>query len=206
MPLSADSLEFRYTNNASHTTNTLSLGGSISSNEITNNIVFDDVTADESQTGKTEYRAIGLINLDPDYDYLDVKVWISGYDRASTKPDTISFALEKPSGGNGAIQGPLASETTAPNENSFVVDTGATVSWTTEDSGSTLTYGTIDHGGDMWMGIWLRREVPAGAEAYSDRTCTITVRGETSGSPLEILEKTLIVKWTKDAFSVVEKA
>jgi len=206
MPLQASDLEFRYTDNATQSTNTLSLGGTISGTTIptTSPNVFDDVTADESETGDTEYRAIGLINTSATFDFLDVKVWITGYNRAASGADTISFALENPQGSPSSIQ-TIPDESTGPDTDKFVVATGATVSWTEEGSPSTtLTFGTIPAGGSNWMGIWLRRKVPAGAEAYSNRSCTIKVRGETTGSPLQIVEKTLVVEVAKDAISVYE--
>ena len=206
MPLQASDLEFRYTDNADQSSNTLSLGGTISSNTIPTSSpnVFDDVTADESEAGDTEYRAIGLINTSATFDFLDVKVWITGYNRAASGADTIYFALENPGGSPSSIQ-TISDESTAPDTSKFTVATGDTVSWTEEGSpSSTLTFGTISAGGSNWMGIWLKRVVPAGATAYSNRSCTIKVRGETTGSPLQVVEKELVVRVDEGAFRVYE--
>ena len=205
MPLSADEIVFYYTDGATGPSdNTLSLGGTISGSTITSGVannVFDDVTGDESETGDTEYRAIAVKNISSEYDMLNTKVYISGYDRAATKADTIYFALEKSSGSPASIQH-IANESTAPDENKFVTKIGNTVSWTEEGSpSSTLEFGTVNPG--EWFGIWLKRVVPSSASPYNNRSCTIVVQCETTASPYRIqIERKYVVSWSKDGISV----
>jgi len=210
MPIQASELVFEYTDGATGPSNAnLSKGGTISGNSITSglsNNIFDDVTGDESQNGTIEYRAIAIQNENTTINLTSAKVWISGYvrDDAGT-PDTIYFAVQTPY------------TTTVPHSISFLSDEYSwtpvpsfTPTWVVEGSPSntvnlegTVGVGTLGMNGD-WCGIWLKREVPAGATAFNNRSCTIKVQGETSASPLRTIEKTFVVTWTKDAFNVVE--
>jgi len=204
MVLKEEDLVFYYTNDAKKETNTLSLGGTISPNTITSGVannVFDIVTGDESAEGDTEYRAIAIKNESTTNDYLNVYVYIKGFVRAGTGADTISFVLEKPSGTPASIQ-LLDDEEDSTNKfdpNKTTVATGATVTWTTEGSPSnSLFYGTLPIG--QWFGIWFRREVPKGASAFDNRSCTLELKGETSASSPKEFKVTLTVNW--DDFSV----
>jgi len=97
----------------------------------------------------------------------------------------------------------IADEETAPNPAGFTVPTGATTSWTVEGIPSnTLNYGTLLAG--EWLGIWLRREVPAGAEAYSNRSCTLRFEGETTASPAVIVIQDLVFNWKDKGFEVLQ--
>jgi len=201
MVLTASDLVFYYTNNANQPTNTLSLGGTISPNTIPPglNNVWDDVTGDESYNGDTEYRAIALRNTHATNDFLNVYVYTTGF-QAGSPADTISFALEKPSGSPASIQA-VPHEGSAPVETQFTVATGATVSWTTEGAPSnSLFYGTLNAGD--WMGIWLRRVVPAGAGAKDQRSCTLEFKGETTGSDIRPFKITFVVSWND--FSIIK--
>ena len=50
-----------------------------------------------------------------------------------------------------------------------------------------------------FMGIWLRRDVPVTASAFSNRAFTLTVLCETTGSPMYSVVKELVIN-TKDIF------
>ena len=186
MPLDSSDIKFCYTGSATGpSNNTLSLGGTISGSppntipDNTANNIFDDVTGDESSSGDTEYRGIAIyidtIASNGSFDAINPKIWITGYKRSPDVADTIyiaksTFAL------NSNTMGTCTDEDTAPNE------TG--LSWVEEGSPSS----TIDWGGgtlksENWVGIWLKRVVPAGASAYSDRSCTIKFQCETTASP-----------------------
>jgi len=207
MPLESLDIVFYYTGEATGpANNTLSLGGTISAYTITSglaNNVFDDVTGDESETGDTEYRAIAVRDTNATYDMLNTYVWIQGYERASTGADTIYFALENPGGSPASIQ-TIADEETAPDETKFTVKTGATVSWTEEGSpSSSLFFGTVE--ATEWFGLWLRRIVPAGASAYTDRSVTIQVQCETTASPFrKTIIKTYVAEWKGQNFNFYE--
>jgi hypothetical protein len=203
--LSSTDIVFYYTAGASGAANnTLALGGTISATNTvpdnTANNVFDDVTGDESTSGTIEYRAIAIKDTHASADMLNAKVWITGYVRAASNYDVMSFALAKPTGTTIEL---IANCYAAPTAAQFTVATGSTVAFTAEGSpSSTLTYGTNPAG--SWFGLWLRRSVPAGAAAYSNRAVTIQVQCETTGSPLRTINMEFKVDFAKgDAIPLV---
>lgn len=219
MPLSSLDIWFCYTGVATGpANNTLSLGGSIPTSPVTipdsvNNI-FDLVTGDESAVGRTEYRGIAIfintINSGGSFDAIHPRLWISGFVRAATGADTIgiaasTFGLNRTRGAVG--MGSCATETSAPNETGLSwVNEGdaATIYWTaaglptlTPPSAGTLL-------SDRWVGIFLRRIVPAGASAFNNRVCTLTFQCETSASPLRYtITKNYEIRWTDSYFGVI---
>lgn len=202
MPLDSTDLLWYYTDGATGPSdNTLSIGGTIQTigNTITSGEdenVFDDVTGAESESGESHYRAIALKDTHATFDYLNYEAWIEGYLRSGSTADTIWFSLEIPGGSPGSIA--LASdELTVPDTTNFVqgwVVEGAP-SETITPSGNTLVAADDDAN---WVGIWLWRTIPTGASAYSGRACTIKFRGETTGSPRMVIEKTWSIVWNKD--------
>lgn len=196
MPLSSLDIQFYYTGEATGpSNNTLSLGGTKSPYTIPSGVannIFDDVTGDESENGDTEYRGIAIyintINSGGAYDAIHPRIWISGYARASSGADTLYIAAST-FGLNANTMGVCSNEDSAPNE------TGLT--WVEEGSPSATIYfdssgkptttkpsqeGTLN--AENWVGLWFKRVVPAGAEAYSNRSCTIVFRCETTASPI----------------------
>lgn len=192
--LTTNDIVFYYTLTGSTADTTASRGGTINSSTIpdnTSNNIFDDVTGDESSAGRVEYRCIACKDTHATASMLNAKVYISGYVRAASNYDVISFALQNPTNGTNPVQ-TIASETAAPNASLFTVPVGNTVAWTAEGSpSSTLTFGTVAAG--KWMGIWIMRSVPAGAVAFSNRAVTITVICETTGSPRHAVVKEFAV-------------
>jgi len=184
MGITSSDLLFKYTGSGSAANPELSLGGTISSNTIpsgTDNNLFDDVTGDESYNGAQHYRAIGIHNSHGTHILMNAKVWITGYSRASSNYDVIYFGVERPAGTGGNPDGTIqtiASETVAPTGITWKAE--GTPSETLDLSGKNYV-GSI--GPDDWSAIWLQRSIPAGAEAYNNRSCTIRVQGETSASP-----------------------
>jgi len=196
MPLSSLDIVFYYSDAATGpSNNTLSLGGTISGSTITDalaNNIYDDVTGDESSAGDTEYRGIYVKDTNSIYTMINPKIWIDGYLRAASGADTISIAKSTFSL-NSNTMGVCADESSAPNE---------TVSWVTEGAPSS----TIDWAGETltagnYFGIWLRREVPASASAYTDRSCTLKIQAETTASPYkETITKEYIINWKEGNF------
>lgn len=206
MAITEADLLYKYTNEAGTTNPETSLGGTLGPNTIPSGIannIFDDVTGDESSSGKIEYRAIGIHNTLSTHVWMNTKAWITGYTRHGTpvNADTISFWVEKPAGTGGDPDGTIqviANDTTAPSGATFQVE-GA--------PSSTLVVSGLDYvgsiGADDWSGIWLKRDVPAGAGAYSNRSCTLKVQGETSASPYAgIVSATFVIHWTDEMFSI----
>jgi|WetSurMetagenome_2_1015567.scaffolds.fasta_scaffold161191_3 hypothetical protein len=204
--LSASDIYFMYTGTATGVANaSLALGGTMNTSTITDalaNNVYDDVSGDESATGTIEYRCIAIKDSHATADMLNAKVWTTGYVRAGTSFDVISFAIEQ-TVGTGSLMNVIANAYTAPSQ-PFTVKVGGTVAWTAEGApSSTLTYGTVAAGGG-WMGLWLRRSVPLTAAAFSNRSVTIQVQCESTGSPLYSITKTYVVNMQGDAISVVD--
>jgi len=187
--------------------NTASLGGTLSTSTITtgqDENVFDDVTGAESEAGESHYRAIGLCNTNTTYDYLNYIAWIEGYTRSGETADTIAFALERGTINDNSIQ-VIVDELTAPDTTNFQygawnnfhqwVLEGAPSNTIGAFAGNTLVGGAAN---ENWIGIWLWRTIPAGASAFSNRDCTIKFRGETTGSPRMIIERTWKVSFKSD--------
>ena len=216
MPLSSLDIEFYYTGNATGPQdNTLSLGGTKSPYTITSgqaNNIFDDVTGDEAETGDTEYRGIAIyintINSAGSFDAIRPRIYISGYSRATSGADTLYIAAST-FGLNANTMGTCTDESSAPNE------TGLT--WVSEDSGETIyfnsdgspttvqpsTEGTLKS--ENWVGLWIKRVVPANATPFNDRSCTIVFRCETTASPeTHLVEKIFTFSFDEDSLYVVK--
>lgn len=201
MPISSTDLVFYYTGLASAPGDaTLSLGGTISADTITDalaNNVFDDVSGDEAATGLTEYRAIALKNENTTINLTSASLWVTGYSRSGDTADTISFAVEQPTGSPASIT-LIADTETDPSLASWQAE-GAPSSDTV--ASGTVGTGTVGMNGD-WFGIWLKREVPAGASAFNNRSVTIKVEGETSASPFDKVAVEFAVDWGPNLFNV----
>jgi len=208
MPITESDLLYKYTGTAGTTNPETALGGSLGPNTIpsgVDNNVFDDVTGSESSLGEQHYRAIGIHNTLDTHTWMNTSIRVDGYDRAGSNYDVIYFGVEKPVTGAGDPDGTIqiiGSETTAP----------AAIGWTAEGAPSAYiaisgTDYTGSIGADDWAGIWLQRSIPAGADAYSNRSCTIRVQGETSASPLvHQVSAVFKVDWTDTIFNVTKVA
>ena len=205
MPITSNDLLFKYTATGTTTNPELSLGGSLSPNTIPSGIannIFDDVTGNESSLGAQEYRAIGIWNTLTTHVWMNTSVRIDGYDRAASSNDVIYFSVEQPTGSAGTLPDGTIGTIGSVNDEPL----GA--SWTAEGTPSAyLAISGVDYSGsigaDDWGGIWLQRSVPADAVAYSNRSCTIRVIGETSASPfLYKVEQAFKVDWTDSKFSI----
>ena len=205
MPITSSDLWFKYTGSGSTTNPELSLGGTLSPNTIPSGVaenVFDNVTGQESQNGNiNHYRAIGIHNTHPTHIWMNTSIRIDGYQAASGTPDVIYFGVERPSGTVGTPEGTIqtiSSETVEPSG----------ITWTQEGNPSPWVQisgkdyvGSI--GPDDWAGIWLKRTIPPGAEAYNNRSCTIRVQGETSASPYVFpVAVRFAITWTPNEFRI----
>ena len=204
MAITQNDLLYKYTGTAGTANPQTSLGGTLNANTIPSGVannVFDDVTGSESSLGASHYRCIGIHNTLTTHVWMNTSIRVDGYDRAGSSNDVIYFWAEKPAGAGGNPDGTvqiIGSETTAPSGVSWTAE-GAPSSYTTI-SGKDYT-GSI--GADDWSAIWLFRSIPAGAAAYTNRSCTIRVQGETSASPLVIpVEAVFRVDWSDKDFKV----
>ena len=153
----AASLEFRLTGGASNTDPDLSLGGVMSSQQISAtplNNLFDNVEPSEASSGDVEYRAIDIYNSG-DAAAILVELYI---DDAPDSPSvTIAVALD-------STTQTTADEDTAPSGVSFSVPVEA----------SKLSISDIASGGSQR--VWIRRTVAASATNHANDTCGITVQ------------------------------
>lgn len=198
MPLSSTDLVWYYTGTASGPSDSdESIGGTISPDTITSGEdenVFDDVTGAESEAGEDHYRAIALKNTSSTHDYLNFEAWIEGYSRSTGIADTIYFSLATVDVGSSIEL--VADEFTAPDTTNFI----GTHTWIMEGSPSDTipSNNTYDLYHGDWLGIWFWRDIPIGASAYTNRNCTLKFRGETTGSPRMIIEKTWRIDFHTD--------
>jgi hypothetical protein len=151
-------LEWRLTGGAGNSDPNASLGGVMSSTQVSGtalNNLFDNVDADEASAGDVEYRAIDLYNSG-DAAALAVELWIST-ETGST--DSI-IAIGEDAGTQS-----IANEDTAPS--------APTITFSHPLVGSKESIADISNGSAQR--IWLRRTISSSASNYTNDTVTITV-------------------------------
>jgi hypothetical protein len=113
--------------------------------------------------------------------------------------------------------GVCADESSAPNETAgsiiWVVENAGgptlksnTIGFTSASLATTISanFGATTLAAGSYFGIWLKREVPAGASAYSNRSCTIKVQCETTASPFtQTITREFKVGWIGKNFYAV---
>lgn len=158
MAVVASELKFYLSGGASNTDPSLSVGGDISSTEVSSllNGLFDAVTADEATSGVVDYRCIYLMNTNATDTVDDIKLWIQSQ---TTSPDTeIAIGLD-PVGADGvAGSDPEDPTYSAPS-----------------DVGSALDMGDFVAG--TFYAFWLRRTVNPGASSSASDATQLRVTG-----------------------------
>lgn len=166
MAIASSDLKFYLSGGAANSDPNASLGGVISSVEITSaslHNLFDRVSGAESASGDVEYRGFYFKNTHGTLTLSDVFAWFVSNTPSSDTDLAIALAAE----GVNAQMETLANESTAP----------ATVSFSAPSSkGTGLSMGNIAAG--QYYGIWARRTVGAAAAAYSDDNAVIRVEGD----------------------------
>jgi hypothetical protein len=143
-----------------------SLGGPITTTEITNasiNNLWDDVSGDESSTGDIEYRTFAVKNTNATLTWFNVKAWIQ---TQTPGGDDVSIALADE--GVNASAETIANENTAPSGPTFTAPSS---------KGAGLSLGNIPAG--QYYIIWVKRNVPASTTAKDANNYVIRVEGET---------------------------
>lgn len=155
--MASANLVFRLTGGASNSDPDASLGGVMSSEEVSAtamNNLFDNVEPSEASAGDTEYRAIDIYN-DGDAAAEAIDLWI---DTQTASPDTsIEVALD-------ATTQSIGDEGSAPSGVSFSAPT----------SGSPLSVGDI--AALSSQRLWIKRIVSASADNHANDLCGLTVR------------------------------
>ena len=159
MPIADTDLLIKFTGGSSNSDPNASLGGVVSSNGPTDNVLhnmFDEVSGSESLPGDTEYRCFVCKNNHSTLTAKTPRFYITG--------DTGSqwdIALD----GNGLNTNPesVANESTAPSGETFSHPTTYAGGLAPADIPAT------QHSG----GIWARRTIPAAAGAETPHTVTM---------------------------------
>ena len=141
-----------------------SLGGVISSTEVTADALFDDVTGDQASSGHTDYRCIYIKNEDADTLSTSV-LWIQSNTASADTAITIGLDLA----GVSATADTIADENTAPDP--------AVTFVTAVDKANGLAVGNLAQ--NAYYGIWIKRTVSASAAAYANDGFTLRVKGDT---------------------------
>jgi hypothetical protein len=171
MPISTSDLKWYYTGGDSNSDPALSLGGVISSVQVTTglNNIFDDVRGVISFAGGTDYRCVAFKNTHATLSLEVSSLWISANTPGG---DDIQIALETPTAGN--VQ-QIATMTTAPTNLTFASADGEDKSLVATGEGSAS--GIIAPG--QWVAVWIKRTVPSATMLYENYNFEIGVKGET---------------------------
>lgn len=167
MPIVSSDIKLYLSGGASNSDVNASLGGAISSTQVTDNTLhnlFDKVTGSEASAGDTEYRAIYVKNTHATLTLESPKVYVSTNTPSTDTTIDISVATESGS----PIQS-VANENTAPSGQSFSAPTS---------EGTALSLGDLAPG--VSKAIWIRRTVTAGAVAYANDSVVLRVFGDTN--------------------------
>ena len=168
MAITASDLKIYLSGGAGNSDPNASLGGIISSTEVTDNTthnLFDQVSGTESLAGDTEYRGVYLKNTHGSLTLQNTKVYISS--NTGSADTTIDIALD--GGATNATMETLSDESTAPSGETFTAPT-------TYAGG--LSIGSLAAGEKK--GLFIRRTVNASAAAVNDDAVTIKYDGDTA--------------------------
>lgn len=168
MPISATNIGEYFSGGASNTDPNASLGGAISSTELTDNTthnLWDVVSSAESSSGDTEYRCIYVKNEHGSLTLQSAKVWINTQTPSSSTSVDIGL-------GTAAVN---ATEQTVPNEQTAP---GSVTFGPAAGEGSALSIGNIPAG--QYKSIWIRRTINSGATAANDDSYELGYSGDTA--------------------------
>lgn len=167
MPIIASDIKCFISGGAANTNPNASLGGIISTTELTDNSLhnlFAKVGAAEALAGSVKYRGVYIKNTHATLTYEAVLAYISSQ---TTSPDT-SIKIALAGEGAGATMETIANEDTAPVGEVFVTADGVANGLSMGDLGVAVRYG-----------VWIQRTVTAGATAFGSDTTIVATRGET---------------------------
>jgi hypothetical protein len=168
MPIVAGDIDFHLSGGAANSDVDASLGGAISSTEITDaslHNLFDEVDSGEASAGDTEYRCIYVKNAHGTLALQNAKVWIETQTPSGDTTIDIALAGE---GVNGTAE-TVADESTAPSGETFSAPA---------NEGAALSIGNIPAG--EHQAIWVRRTVSSDASAYNSDSVVLRVKGDTA--------------------------
>ena len=156
--MAASDLQFRLTGGATNTDPNLSLGGVKSStvmSVVSLNNLFDNVSANECNSGDTEYRCLSIYN-NGDRIASSITLWIDT--NTPSGDSTIAIGVEP------STTQSVVSEGTAP--------TG--VSFSTPGVGTELSVSNIDIAAESR--VWIRRTISVGAYNFSNDSFVLAIQ------------------------------
>lgn len=168
MPIVSTDIKQYLSGGVGNTDPNASLGGAISTTEITDNVdnnLFDDVSGSEASTGDTEYRGIYFKNTHATLTLQATRIWIET--QTTSTNDAVAIAL--PGEGLNATIETIANENTAPVGETFSAPANYAAG---------LVMGNIPNG--QYYGLWVRRAVDAAAAAYTANSFQLKIQGETA--------------------------
>lgn len=176
MPLSSTDIEYRLSGGASNTDPDSSIGGVISSTEITTatlHNLFDVVSSAEASAGDVEYRGIYIINNYSGSPIIAAENIITFIQTLSPSSDsTVALAL--------AVEGINSTMETLPNESTAPSATSPIASFVDSSaSPNAISLPNLDPGD--FVGVWIRRTISASASAYTNDGPTIRTTFDTAG-------------------------
>lgn len=158
--ISSAELKFYLSGGSSNSAGDASLGGVISSAEVSSTVneLFDQVMGDQHTAGETNYRAIYFKNTSAQTAY-NVKLFINSN---STGVDS-AITIGKEASSGSPIQ-TIGNEATAPAGISFV---------TAVDKANALSLGDME--ANAVYGIWIKRVITAGSTPQANDTAQLKV-------------------------------
>jgi hypothetical protein len=159
-----------------------SLGGSIDLNqEIVNGSLenlFDNVTPEEAEEGKTEYRCIYVKNTNAIDTLLNSKIFIDSNTSSGSTNIKIGLGIAP----IGSAEPNIQDESDSTGKFNPGGELGDVDFQTAPEISSALLIGDLVEDGPGYKSIWIQRIVSPDAEAAASDSAIITVRGETTAS------------------------
>ena len=168
MAITQAELKMYLTGGAGNSNPNLSLGGVISSTEVTDNTannLWDDVSGDEALAGDVEYRCICVKNTNSSLTLTSSKFWILSN---TTGGDSIKVGLDL--AGLNATPDTVGDENTAPSP--------AVTFVTAVDKANGLNTGNVPNG--QYYGIWIERTVGSSTGVFDNSTYQLKWEGDTT--------------------------
>ena len=172
MAITSSNIKFYLSGGTSNTDVNASIGGAISTTEVTDNSLhnlFDKTLGVESTAGDIEYRCIYVKNTHASLELELAKIWIST--NTSSPANVIAIALDD--AGKGGVAETETDENVAPTGETFSQPTSYAGGLSLDGAGTGLGFGVS-------YPIWIRRTIAAGATAVDNVTFVLSVQGDTA--------------------------
>lgn len=161
--LTSNDIRFYYSGGATNTVASKSLGGLKSACEVpasSMNTIFDNVSSSEASSGRIEYRAIYVTNVNPYITLSSAVLWI---DTNTPAADNIEIAIAD---SNGTSTVSVANETVSPSGFSFT---------SPSSKAAGLSIGSLPPNSSRC--IWIKRVVSPQTSSYASNYFSLRVEG-----------------------------